>query len=276
MREDFSDLNNDDRIRAENQVLKMKLMLEKGARFHGQPCPLPPAVENEFLKHVIAFEKQLEEHKLVKVFEKLGSPRHFLPVDELRSDQLDQAWKELDWFMKKKGISLDVFSPNIPPKELYRFVTEELFLEDIEDFNLPGMTYCFIYDEFHPDPVYENSRAALDTLAYILRQNLIEHLPHLRRDKLRLNDRFPLNAKEFSWFVNQFKQAYENIDEPELEQSACAVNEKHSVVSGSYKLKVSLQTEYIQLQGQWSIEFELDEELGFWYGFNVQIEGINF
>lgn len=275
MKEDFSNLSNEERIRAENNILKMKLMLEKGAKFHDQQ-PLPAEIEHEFLKHVIAFEKQLEDHKMIKVFQKIGSPGQFKPAAELRSDQFESAWEELDHYMRSHGISLDVCSPNISAKELYRFTVEELFLHDMDDFDMPGMTYCFIYDEFHPDPVYENSRAALDIIACILRQELIEYMPYVRRKNLRLNNHLPLTKEEFTWFINQYKQAYEKIDEPVLEQSACSVNEKYSVVSGSYRLRVSLQTEHVQLNGQWSVEFEYDEELGFWYVFNVQIEGINF
>ncbi|PZR27432.1 MAG: hypothetical protein DI535_10480 [Citrobacter freundii] len=276
MKEDFSHLSNEERIKAENNILKMKLMLEKGARFHENAEPLPPEIEHEFLKHVIAFEKQLEERKPIRVFEKIGSPSQFKPVIEIKRGEFDTAWEEIDQYMRKRGVCLDVCSPNISSKELYRFTVEELFQEEIEDFDMPGMIYCFIYDEFHPDPVYDNGLAAMSVISRILQQNLVEYLPHLRKNNLRLNSRLPLTNEEFSWYVNQFKQAYEKIDTPELEQGECTVKDKYSVVSGKYKLKLSLQTEYLQLQGQWTVEFEFDEEIGYWYVFNVQIEGINF
>lgn len=276
MKEEFSNLSNEERIRAENNILKMKLMLEKGAKFHENAEPLPPEIEHEFLKHVIAFEKQLEERRPVKVFEKIGSPVQFKPVAEIKRGEFDAAWEEIDRYMRKRGVCLDVCSPNISSKELYRFTVEELFQEEIEDFDMPGMIYCFIYDEFHPDPVYDNGLAAMNVISRILQQNLVEYLPHLRKNNLRLNNRLPLTNEEFSWYVNQFKQAYEKIDKPDLEQGECSVKDKYSVVSGKYRLKLSLQTEYVQLQGQWTVEFEFDEDIGYWYVFNVQIEGINF
>lgn len=276
MKEDFSHLSNEERIRAENNVLKMKLMLEKGAQFHEYRGDLPVEIEHEFLKQVIAFEKQIEEHKTVSVIEKLGNPTHFKPVAEIPETEFVNAWKELDGYMRKHNVNLDVCSPNIPAKELYRFTLEELFKQEMDDFNLPGMTYCFIYDEFHPDPLYENSHAAMDTIRNILNSTISECLPHLRRRNLRLNNKLPLTEEEFRWYINQFKQAYECMDKPEIEQSECMVNESYSLIQGTYRLRASLQTEYILLQGNWAIELELDDDLGYWYIFNVQIDGINF
>lgn len=276
MKEEFSNLSNDERIRAENNILKMKLMLEKGAKFYENAEPLPPEIEHEFLKHVIAFEKQLEDPRPVKVFDKIGAPTRFKEVSDIKKGGFEAAWRELDQYMRKCGVSLDVCSPNISAKELYRFTIEELFNEEIEDFDMPGMVYCFIYDEFHPDPVYDNGQAALRVISCILQQNLVEYLPHLRKKNLRLNSRLPLTDEEFRWYVNQFKQAYEKIDKPDLEQGECSVLNNYSIVNGKYDLRLSLQTEYVQLKGQWTVEFEFDEEIGYWYVFNVQIEGINF
>jgi hypothetical protein len=276
MKEDFSHLNNDERIRAENSILKMKLMLEKGAKFSEQNEPIPAEIEHEFLKHVIAFEKQLEDYKMVKVFEKLGKPEIFRPVAELSEDEFETAWEELCNYMRNNGVCLEACSPNVSSKELYRFATEELFEKEIEDFSMPGMMYCFIYDEFYPDPIFDNSQAAMDTIGRILRRDLVEYLPHLRQKSVQLNERQPLTNEEFRWYINQFKQAYEDMGDGEFEQVECKVNDGYSIVSGQYKIKVSLQTEYLHLQGQWTVEFEYDEDLGFWYIFNVQIEGINF
>ncbi|MET0464468.1 MAG: hypothetical protein ABW007_14985 [Chitinophagaceae bacterium] len=276
MKEDFSHLNNDERIRAENSILKMKLMLEKGARFSEQKEPLPAEIEHEFLKQVIAFEKQLEDYKMIKVFEKIGKPGNFRPVTELEEGEFEKAWQELNALMRNNGVTLDACSPNVSSKELYRFATEELFEKEIEDFDMPGMMYCFIYDEFYPDPVYDNGQAALDIISRILRRDLVEYLPHLRKRSVQLNERQPLTDEEFRWYINQFKQAYEDMSEGELEQGECKVNDRYSIVSGQYKLRVSLQTEYLHLQGQWTVEFEYNQDLGFWYIFNVQIEGINF
>lgn len=51
MPEDFSHLDEEERLRAENEFLKMKLMLERGAQFGlGENIDLPAETENQFLK----------------------------------------------------------------------------------------------------------------------------------------------------------------------------------------------------------------------------------
>src|SRR4030095_5347224 len=68
----------EEEIRNENEFLKMKLMLERGAVFG--PCDneaLPAAVENEFLNYIAEFEKQADNPIQTTVFKKIGSPQHF-------------------------------------------------------------------------------------------------------------------------------------------------------------------------------------------------------
>lgn len=257
-------------------MLKMKLMLEKGAQFYGLKEELPPEVERAFLDQVIAFEKQLEKGQTIKVSEKLGNPLHFKPVSEISEEGFKEEWEKLRLFMQRRGVSLDVCSPNISSKELYRFALEELFQQEMEDFQIPGMMCCFIYDEFHPDPQYENERAALDTMKRVLGPEVWECLPHLRRRNLRLNQRFPLQESGFRVFLNRFKDAYDRIDLVELSVTGCDINGDHCRVTGQYNLKAGIQREMLMLDGAWEVELEFNRELGYWYVFNVQVAGINF
>ena len=39
-----------------------------------QNDPLNPEIENQFLNHIIEFEKQFEKQKTITVFEKIGMP----------------------------------------------------------------------------------------------------------------------------------------------------------------------------------------------------------
>jgi hypothetical protein len=139
MQEDFPKLNQEEQLKAENDFLKMKLMLERGGYFGGdENSELPPEIENQFLNHVMAFEKQFEERKTIKVFDKIGAPLHFKPVKEIPDNDIEEAWSELRHHMNEHGIDLDVCSPNISARELYRFTTEELFEHETDDMNLPG------------------------------------------------------------------------------------------------------------------------------------------
>src|SRR5687767_5784195 len=110
MANDFSHLNRDEQLRAENEFLKMKLMLEKGAQFGitGEMERLPAEIENKFLKHIMEFEEQAAQPVTATVFETLNKPSHFKPVQEIPEDQIDQAWKELSAYLKQHSVRLDV------------------------------------------------------------------------------------------------------------------------------------------------------------------------
>ncbi len=278
MEEDFSYLNQEERLKAENDFMKMKLMLEKGAQFGmSNDQELPAEVENEFLKNMMDFEEQFDEHKTIKVFDKIGRPSHFKTVAEMPDEEIDNAWKELSEYLSQFGIDLSVCSPNVSNRELYRFTTEELFEYEMDDMNIPGMMHGFIYDEFHPDPVYDNARAATDDcINYILQKEPIEWTHHFRNDNLWLNEHHSLSLDEFTTIVNRFKLAYDNLEINEINASACVVNEKESCVKGRYCITATAGSETYPISGNWKVVFEKDEDLGYWYINDVQIEGINF
>ena len=74
---------------------------------------------------------------------------------------------------------------------------------------------------------------------------MINGTHHFRKKNLRLNEHFP------------------------LEKETCQVK-------GFYELTLKLPLEEIILKGNWMVEYELDDDLGYWYVINVQVDGINF
>ncbi|HEX7847942.1 MAG TPA: hypothetical protein VF476_19220, partial [Chitinophagaceae bacterium] len=202
MMDDHKQHDNEENLRSENDFLKMKLMLEHGAKFddsNSDENSLPPEVENEFLNNIMAFEKQFAEHKTIKVFDKIGRPEHFKPVAEIPEENIEQAWEELDNYMNERGINLDVCSSNITNRELYRFVIEELFVFEMDDIDMPGWTHNFIYDEFYPDPVYENTRAVEnDLFGDIFCKEEMRWNLHYAKDGFSLNNVFYNDFKEYA------------------------------------------------------------------------------
>src|SRR5687767_12518157 len=132
----FSKLNDEERLKVVNEFLKMKLMLERGGQFgsnENKESPLSPEIENQFLNNIMAFEKQFEEHKTIKVFDKIGRPQHFKAVAEISDEEMPGAWGELSEHLNAHGVDMAVCSTNISVIELYRFTTEELFLHEMDD-----------------------------------------------------------------------------------------------------------------------------------------------
>ena len=269
----------DENLKLENDFLKMKLMLEQGAQFGGieSAGECPAEIENQFLRNIIEFEKQFAVQKKIKVFERIGKPVHFRPVNDIAADEIDDAWKELAEYLCRFSIDLTVCSPNISVKELYRFTVEELFQYEMDDMNIPGMMHCFTYDEFHPDHEYENTRVALDKcMRQIFSKKKFEEMCHFKSTDLRLNDRFPLTEDEFKILVNRFHEAYEDIELDDISDYYFCIDDKSCKVKGSYSMIGKLSADETILKGNWLVEFKPDEECYYWYITNVQIEGIEF
>ena len=274
MKENFEELNKDEQLRVENEFLKMKLMLESGAQFGGSnEGQLPAEVENTFLKNIIEFEKQFEMHKTIKVFDKLKRPTHFRPVSDILENEFDQAWDELSAFMKKHGVALDICSPNITTKELYRFTIEELFEYEMEDMELPGWTHNFIYDEFHPDPVYDNSSIAADFIRFLFDTEPLKFIYGCGNEEIRINQCQQQKEKELIDLLNQFKSLYDVIELIENDVKDCIIKENICNVTGIYKCMLDHSTE---LAGNWKIKLHHDEgDNSFWKITEIDIEGLN-
>lgn len=251
-------------------------MLEQGAQFGSMQTDsnLPIEIQNQFLKNIIEFEKQFEEHKAIKVFDKIERPDHFKPVNEIADNEIENAWDELDEYLQKYGIQLSVCSPNISKRELYRFATEELFTHEMDDMNVPGMMSCFTYDEFHPDHKYDNTRYAIDDCIEVIFDKKKEWMPWLRSENLCINNHNNLTETGFKEIINRFKEAYDDIIVNEIKDVDFSIDENFCQVKGIYNITMKLPMEEMVIRGNWDVNFEKD--LGDWSIVNVQIEGINF
>lgn len=276
MNPEFKNLNEEDSLKAENEFLKMKMMLEHGAHFGGSGNKeLSPQLENEFLNYVMEFEKQAANPTYIKVFDKIARPTHFKPVTSIPELEIEKELDALINYLNGYGINLSVCSPNITTRELYRFTTEELFQHEMSDMSIPGYTTEFIYDEFHPDPVYDNTRAATeDCINYILEKDPLEWTHHFEDNNLCINEHYPLTVEELKKIVNQYKDAYDSIEVIEILAENCEVNEGNSIVNGNYSVEVFAGIEKHLLSGKWKVASRRYDE--YWYITEIFIEGIDF
>jgi hypothetical protein len=163
--ESFNDerLSNDpeENLRLENEILRLKINAEFGG-ISGSSGSLPPALENEFLKNVLAFEQSYANAKSIKLRDLLGNPV-CKQVIELNDEAVTSALQHLESLMQEKGIAVD-FIRTRDARFKYRFITEELFEHETEDTNVPGMIKHFTYEEFHPDHAMEIEERAKEFL----------------------------------------------------------------------------------------------------------------
>lgn len=144
-------------ISEENEFLKLKMMAEFGGNFV-EDENIPPEVENHFLKQIINFHKKHENSDLTTVYKYIGEPE-YNHVHDLSNKEIKRELKRLLRLLNRHGIALDVLAPT-PDREIYRFITEELFKQEINNVKIKGWTCRYVYEDFHPNAEYDLKYAA--------------------------------------------------------------------------------------------------------------------
>ena len=106
---------------------------------------LPPGIASEFLEHVYRFEKAWQEAKTVNIYELLGKP-FYLKEEELDDEVLEQELQRILGLMQSKQMTVEAPSGKTP-REVYLFITEFLFGQEIEDVQLEGLSKHFIFND---------------------------------------------------------------------------------------------------------------------------------
>jgi hypothetical protein len=276
MQDEFQNLNDEEKLKAENEFLKMKLMLEKGAQFGKMETDseLSPDMENEFLNYIMEFEKQSENPTYIKVFDKIERPTNFKPSALIPDELIEQAWQNLSDYLNQYQINLDVCSPNISSRELYRFTVEELFEHEMSDMHVPGMMHCFIYDEFYPDHIYDNTRKVQDDLFPDIFSKKPMSFDYGFKDDLSFNHKVYKDFDALKDAVNNFKTFFEEINLEKCIVSSCSVEEASSTVKGIYEASAIAGKEKMIFQGEFIIGLLLNS-VGFHSIKDIFIEGIH-
>jgi hypothetical protein len=261
--------------RIENEIMKMKMMLEKDARFYSaEGADIPPEIEKQFLQQIAAFSEEYEKKQKISVFEKLGSPNMFRNVSLIGEAEIHLAWERLKDHMTEHGIELHVCSPNVGSRELYRFTTEELFREETENINMPGLRTIFIYDEFHPDPLYDNEVLVREGLiSDIFRKEDLLYESSYSREGFVFNEH-PCGRTHFISTLRLFKNAFDEIRLLNCEVSSCRVRDRYSVVSGNYRAVAILEKIETIYEGDFNVKLRQDNA-GDWRFTNISIKGFD-
>jgi hypothetical protein len=156
-------------IEQENEFKKIKFSIEHGGSLFGKSnSNLPPEIEGEFLDYISNFEKAYKDVKQIAVFDKIGKP-DYTPEANLSDDEITTELERIETILGNHNIGLDVLCDYENEERLiYKFLTEELFLQVIDDMNVSGMNAVFIYEEFHPNHKYDLERDTIDFLKMFL------------------------------------------------------------------------------------------------------------
>lgn len=158
-------MKSEDEIKAENNLLKLKLELEHDMQMM-DTSGLDPEIENKFLSNIYNFEKLHKEAKQITIYDFLGRPA-FKYYNELNKKEISTELDRLVKVMYENQICLD-FCCDYEDETIYKFITEELFLEKTDDVRTEGMFLHFIYEEYHPNHDYDLRRYATEFIEKII------------------------------------------------------------------------------------------------------------
>lgn len=201
MKKSESDIND------ENEFLKLKMMAEFGGNFMGSEN-LPADVENMFLKQIMSFHKRQNDAKLVPIYKYIGEP-DYNHVNDLSEKEVTRDLKKIMRLLKKYNIGLEVLAPT-PEREIYRFITEELFKHEIEDTKVKGWVNQFIYEEFHPNAEYDVKNAVHFALLSLFDKEAAffhEQFSETMKDRLGLST----DSEELREKIEAFQSQFYNV-----------------------------------------------------------------
>ena len=164
--------NNAERLRATNEEKKNKLIKEKGAIFSdfSNENDLPPEIMSQFLDNINAIENDYESTNQVQLYDFIGKPA-FRKVEDVLDEEITDELKRLTELLDNNQISLETLSV-VAEKEIYRFITEELFLKEIDDKRIPGLFSIFYYEFFHPNHEFDIREQSYDFISsYLDKEN---------------------------------------------------------------------------------------------------------
>lgn len=97
--------------------------------------------ENKFIKDLIEFERQIEEAPRITVRARIGNPG-IEPAENIPPFALEEAVETLFTLLGDHNIAID-FMGEWDHLVMYRYITEELFDEEIDDVRVYGFVSCF-------------------------------------------------------------------------------------------------------------------------------------
>jgi hypothetical protein len=187
---------NHDKLRAANEEKKNKLIGQYGALFSDMSTnnELPPEIESQFLDNILAFETNYDSSNRIPLYDFMGKPS-YRKVDDLSDEEVTEELNRLTELLDSCQVALDTIC-DVADRELYRFITEELFLYEINDMHIQGMYTRFIYEDFYPNHEHDIREHSYDFIR-----------SYLDKDKDFYTYLLTSDAEKADWHLH-FRQAF--------------------------------------------------------------------
>ncbi len=262
--------NPEDKLSAENELLRLKLELEHGMQ--ANETSLPPDAENQWLNYIYNFEQQYKDAKRAKVYDLIGRP-DFKKAEDLEEGDIEMELERLVEILNSQSIALDVIC-DYPVSVIYKFLTEELFEYETDDMSIPGMVTHFTYEEFHPNHAYDLERHSRDYAESIFSKKWNNEFSFFIASKI-----IEFNGKTFpkevlSDKISAFQELHKNITLHDftVKDLQFSLDDLKAVVETELKILFEFEngepTEQIQ-----SAKFYYQGE--YWEFYRLELKGLN-
>jgi len=251
-------------LRFENELEKLKLSATRGAKFFSSDeNNLPPEIELQWLNYINEFENQFDNSDRITVRARLRDPV-FPSVDELKKVEISQKLDELYELMIEHNIGLDVLGDE-SEYEIYRFITEELMDEEIDDIQIEGMYTVFIYEEYHPNTVMDVEQEIDNFFIHLLNPEMQEHLDMYVCDTMLTNDNSEISRDDYLKELYDFLETFDEMEFKTLDIQHIDVNEEENQADVAFFVHYSgwLEATENKYKGDSKAHLRKDE-YGFW------------
>lgn len=102
--------------------------------------------DEEFINQVEEFKKEHSKGKMISVYEKIGKPK-FAELRKVDPNKLKEELRRLIVALDRHNIIVHSHG-EYDDREKYRFITEEIFKEVVED---KKQHITFVYEDYHPE-----------------------------------------------------------------------------------------------------------------------------
>ena len=245
--------------RLDNELKRLKLTATYGVETTNSG--LPANLEKVWLEKVREFESKAAESRRHSVASYLRHPR-FVPESRLTDQRLRVELGKVREIMRSAGISVTSLH-QVPDREFYRFLTEDLPWEEICELQGPDFEHQFVYDEYYPSEEFEVEHTVIEFFDMLFGKyyTMLESIIYVEEGEMG-------DEPEQMEMVDQLCDFTDAFDELELDEFRIeSINARKDTASAeayvSYTGYPNKGREGVDFKGVASFELKLDR-YGYW------------
>jgi hypothetical protein len=211
-------------------------------QLEGHSDDLSPQEESEWLDYITEFERQFENAAEISVRERIGNPM-LRPLSDIPDAELETELDQLLELLYANNIVVD-FINEVDDREAYRFISEELLDEMMDDIRIPDMYNHFTYEDFHPNDEEDVKQWAEEFLHAFFEHDDEMLTLALAKEGLKDLQGRPISPEEFKAMVDEFHAKHIAI-------MAFSVQVEQASVDGDYaQVKVTTAWQGLKNDGK--------------------------